>query len=684
MAVKISNTLSSFLEETMVNEVNSLSILEGINQAMIDGTTKDHIDIAITDPNNPDIQKNYQIPTFGYLKRSIERIDGTLRTIMNVDGNRESYIGRTKLPDGTYRKIVATTLPCEAPDITTLNDIDTFKTKSNHFFEDLMNPLVCVSLDLTDKVPKLTRKILIQRYILDLKNDPAKISVFNSLKDKSGELDYLTFCNEIIKGTINYYALDEEIKDIPPREKIYSGTFTIATDGIEPVNNYYGTTRIQYTFTGTGELQYWNNKTGQYEPLTEGDYLEKNTYPVYVKYKVIEISGRSVVLETVEGVGILRPGDELRISAEQETPIIMDIPVGIDEYNVIFVKAIDPISNIPSDNWSCGVVFFTNDLTATIDNKEVTLKQYYENEVSDYGEKILSYANDYIPTVRYAVKPDAPKLDMSNFYITQINGHLTENVDVDSILALVSEKTKISSEIDSLTNQIIEMQKDLDTIEFSTDKEKEDYEDRYKGLVEKQTILYENYKALVMEIDVKTTNLSTSSPKFRVRGFWDMPNPKIDAHTGSQEVIKFKIRYRYLNSNNEYPQEQRMTFKTKSGSITNCLFSDWIEIEGKTRKRIKGEDGIWYWEPIDAEYMRRDEVKINQCDIPINDGERVEIQVSSISEAGWPSNPVESDWSTSLNIGFSDGHVTKSISEELKELIAQNKVDMRIIRTVKI
>ena len=37
------------------------------------------------------------------------------------------------------------------------------------------------------------------------------------------------------------------------------------------------------------------------------------------------------------------------------------------------------------------------------------------------------------------------------------------------------------------------------------------------------------------------------------------------------------------------------------------------------------------------------EININQIDIPITKGEKVEIKIRSISEAGYPDNPLKSD-----------------------------------------
>nr|DAW35609.1 MAG TPA: hypothetical protein [Caudoviricetes sp.] len=55
-------------------------------------------------------------------------------------------------------------------------------------------------------------------------------------------------------------------------------------------------------------------------------------------------------------------------------------------------------------------------------------------------------------------------------------------------------------------------------------------------------------------------------------------------------------------------------------------------------------------------------------DIPITKGEKVEIKVRSISEAGYPENALRSEWSNSVVISFPD---TLSTSNEIADLIKE-------------
>lgn len=77
------------------------------------------------------------------------------------------------------------------------------------------------------------------------------------------------------------------------------------------------------------------------------------------------------------------------------------------------------------------------------------------------------------------------------------------------------------------------------------------------------------------------------------------------------------------------------------------------------------------------------ETNINQIDIAINKGEKVEIKVRSISEAGYPSNPLRSDWSESVIMEFpstlATGNQIADLIEEVNSdalvLTVQNKLD---------
>ena len=124
---RISNSLSYFLEQALILEKNSLETVSKVSDAVT--SQKDTVTISLTDPNNPSETITYSIPSFGYLKSEIERLDRSIKSMSNIDSNTGS---RIRLSDGTYRKIIASKIASEAPTITHTNNVTNFNFKSNY------------------------------------------------------------------------------------------------------------------------------------------------------------------------------------------------------------------------------------------------------------------------------------------------------------------------------------------------------------------------------------------------------------------------------------------------------------------------------------------------------------------------------------------------------------------------
>jgi len=139
------NSISTMLPELLRLFNNSLESFEKVNQAI----TSSNESVTINIQNNDGTNARVTIPSFGYLKNSVDRLQSNIDTITNLNGADSSI----RLADGTFRKLVLAKLPTEAPDLSSINSINTFDIKPNWFFEELINPLLYVSFDLTGQVP---------------------------------------------------------------------------------------------------------------------------------------------------------------------------------------------------------------------------------------------------------------------------------------------------------------------------------------------------------------------------------------------------------------------------------------------------------------------------------------------------------------------------------------------------
>ena len=125
---------------------------------------------------------------------------------------------------------------------------------------------------------------------------------------------------------------------------------------------------------------------------------------------------------------------------------------------------------------------------------------------------------------------------------------------------------------------------------------------------------------------------------------------------------------------------QSTQVSTTSESTTNqtitAQFSNWNSYLSDVRKRYWDEKaGVWYWKIEDVQDA--DTPNINQLDIPIQQNERVEIRISSISEVGWPDSILESDWSNVSIIDFPD-----DINDVLSEnglIISEAALDQSVV-----
>ncbi|NBO22419.1 hypothetical protein EBU94_03635, partial [bacterium] len=94
------------------------------------------------------------------------------------------------------------------------------------------------------------------------------------------------------------------------------------------------------------------------------------------------------------------------------------------------------------------------------------------------------------------------------------------------------------------------------------------------------------------------------------------------------------------------------------------------------RKRVfDASTGDYTWEVQDV--SSAETMNINQLDIPIQYGEKVEIRIKSISEIGWPDSIVESDWSTSIQVSFPDD-LNNVLNENDFIITEANKEDLKV------
>jgi hypothetical protein len=422
------------------------------------------------------------------------------------------------------------------------------------------------------------------------------------------------------------FILDEEILDVPPRSVKYTGKFDVIkisdvttqtlVNGVttDVRRKTYRLNKLTYSDTSTG----FNDTVG----LKIGDQLAVNTGTKGTRYEITDIdsSTNSVVLEVIEGYDAITIGaGVLSIYKGLESSISIEIPIGFDEYLVTFVKSIDPASKIPSELWSPGVSFYTNELNIVLsDGLSQSLDVFYRNQAVDFGQMLLSFSKDKMIPSAFGIKPTSPAVSSSDFKVVQVNNHITDNPVIDDIKRLADDRNRLASEIKEKDSSIAIKRTTINTKQYSSDVERNKDLNELQSLTDQRSSTAQLFASTVQDIQAKSTSkdLSNAQPKYRVRGFWQIPDPQYSKYTGNQEIVQFIIEYRYLSTAGNANNIDQIQFTDKDGVQRSGAFTNWIIQPGAARKRVMDETtGQYSWAVENVQDA--DVININQLDISI-------------------------------------------------------------------
>ena len=683
------NSISSLVAQFLRLQKNALEIINGLNEVAT--STNDNVQIELLDESG--LPTLASIPAYGYLRSQIERIDSNIQSLAGLGDN----FATVRNPDGTYSQIYRAEPIKDPAPLQNLQVPSTFATRDNWFFESFLTPLLFITIDVTGQVADDADRVRVKRIIANTNTDEKKAYFDQNLKGRN-DLSEQAFTNDLLNAGIDYFV-DEDNLDLPLRTIRNKGSFGVISffDDIVTLTDSNGNqtkeTRRNYKLTSVNYTDTTSNvQNGR--TLAVGNTLLTRDGSRY-EITSINIEETSVQLKRTSGYQPVEIGENsLTLSSNQLSPRIIQVNVGFDERQGIFFKQIDDNYNIVGSTWSTGIVFFSNELRINTDSGVQTLEQFYLTSVADLGQIFLGMAKEKKINAISGLSPDAPALAETNFRVVQINTQLTQGTDAQTLSEKVSLKSTLQSEIQQLDNSIGKTRSDINSVSNSSVLQAGNGNNTIAGVVssnlnagnQNTNALQANLNSLTEQRTQKQqllssvvsdiTTLSENNPqlkvepKYRVRGFWAIPPAKESSVTGPQSVIQFIIQYRYLSESGSAPSIQQINFLDNNGQQKTGAFSNWNEFKSEIRKKVYDPNsGTYVWAPEDTD--NADANNINQLDIPITKGERVEIRIKSVSEAGWPDNPVTSDFSQAVVISFpadaSTQSTTESVSSNLRD-----------------
>lgn len=672
------NSLTTLLNDMLKLSTDSYTVMTKVSEIV--SSKADTVSLDLSDSDGT--IKRVVIPSFGALMEQMRKLENDIQSLAGV-GQRSSSV---QLSDGKFRKLLTSSLKKEADDISSMAAPTTFAKRENWFFESFLSPLLYVTFDLSGQVKSNTENVQVSRYILNLDTE-AKKAVFETNFLGNSTIAFQDFVELLRDNEITYF-LDEDVVAMPPRSVRYFGKFAVTdmfddteTTTVDGVEYQQRVMRLRLDV-----LQY-NDRESRFlntQQLKVGDSLVVNSDLKNTRYEITAIDAptRTVSVRLVEGFDLIQMGvDSLMYYDENEEEVSVNVNIGFNESCVVFIKPVDPDSKIASVNWSPGAGFRTNDLTIVDETgREWTLSQYYQNSVVDFGTHIYSLAKDKIPPAAFGVTPDPPVLDVSNFKVVQVNEHATSNSAFNELKKLQAEKTRLQSSITTLDRSVKELRTKIETTNYPTQKLEDTDRSELSKLVSDRNSASSLHASTVDTINKLAVSESVADllPKYRVRGFFPIPEPKTTDRTLPQEVVQFVVQYRYVKKDGSANQPEQLTFKDNSGDDRRGTFSTWVEERSPVRRRVADEDtGAMSWGTEDVE--DGDAVNVNQIDIAISPNEAVELRIKSLSEAGWPVSPKESVWSEIVRVDFPPDfeslQTVNSITEEAKQ--DKIRVDIR-------
>ena len=656
------NSGITFTEQLMAMHKNYLSVMNGLTKIL--SSQDDYVTIEIADTSGKVSTARYK--SVGFLESELERLRNTVNTLSGVD-QRGAIIQPSK---NEFKRIIVSDLNREPAPISELSAVNLFITENNHFFDSLLNPLLKVRLDLSGKVEQNVRRVLSRRYIINFEKDESGIitpngrtavDLFNErfrnrTNIQTTELEaWLMNTPGIQTGKNgNKLTFDEQEVELEANRLQYEGLFTILGVDEDVINHkmWYLMDTLNYTEIDTNSKQ----------TLKVGDELILNLPVSTTRYAVAEINTEAADIKVrfrqIEG---LEPMPVSVVGGMKiYSPLVnnqkVDISIGFNEYNVVFVKPINTDNNIISRKWSSGVAYFTNDLKlfsdANTGENGKSMTDYYINTVSDFGELLKDAVTRQIPR-SLGIKPDAPKLAAQNFRVIQVNKHLTATVDLDKNRKRNENINNLRSKQDEINKTIEEKRKEQYSRIFRKDNDRVSLDNEITNLVKQSETIAQSIGTEVSSILSSSQNDTTASAKFHLQGFWDFPLPKQNGNTREQYAIGFRVEFKYASKDGQENTNETFVVLNPDGTKTNASFSQWINFHTLIRERIYDlATQKWVWAEEDLADV--DKPNVNTIAVSIQPNEKVSVRVKAVSEVGYPDSILESDWSETLEYIFPD------------------------------
>ena len=679
------NNIAEYLERLNTLTQQNLEILKTINDSFF--TKKEHLVVNVSD-------NRYVIPSFISLENKINALQESVNNLVNAPKSGEAYFNY----DGNSKTIQVRGFN-NTPDALSLDKKNTeqFYVQENSIFKDFITPDAHLKFDLTTLPDDISRVII--KKVVPISSAAKELFIATLGEENSVNYEYVDLYKKlsILEQNKDYEEYDT-VKLLPVRKSIGTGTYVITkiikdeilSDLTEQLTLEFDThTPLTYKrFDGTIDVA-----------LEVGQYL--TTYDDRVKLQIVDINNsyNRLVLNVVNGdylditPYVPEENEQFDINSVDEVHKLrffsvndyskdkyIDVTLEEDQYIGIFITPLNDRMNVQGP-WGTGVIVNTYKIKYS-QSEEKTYQDYYQENVKNIGDilkEITSIINNSI--TKYSKEEFdsftgyVPELNPDNLSVVQINKHLNDSPTIQRIRSLYSQKKQYEIDLKDIQNKIADINSTLASVSFDdTTNIRTIYENQLTEYTQKQNEIISSISNSINEISLAVNNsdVPIENAKYHIRGYfdWDVTDDSI-LSTYKDHIKGIRVQYRYKN-------KDQNTGNAVSMSDGDFIYSDWNDMKGFDREitpdcNIDNVYTFKYKENND----KANEPSFNQIDIPISQGETVDVRLKVVWDFGSPFIETTSQWSDILNVVFPEEYL-KDV--QILTIIEENNDDIETNR----
>lgn len=692
------STLNNYLIQLQKLTQTNLDLLTGVNGALKGDSTSTKVEIN---------GKTYDIPSFVALENKVNSLQETINNIVYAPNTGEALINMT----GNSR-IIEIRGYNHTPNSLILDVPKEFGVEENNIFKDFLTPIPYVRFDIS-AIPNDITSVNIKKIIPKTEK---MLSLFTSTVYENSICKYATILRHIkttaAQPGIDYIEYDS-IKKLPIRKNIGQGEYiikSIISDEIDDSLVEHITIQLHEGYvlpTGQENTMTYVRFDGTLETfLSVGDRLVTYDDGAKLEIEAVDTERKQLKLKVLYGeyLNLIGTNDYLSMDEPYQnisnvsklkffSPVNFDtdkyinVPLEEDKYVFIAIAPLNDRMNIQS-GWGTGVLINTDNLKRTLTNNSIqTFKDYYKTSVKNIGDclnelvsmlpgELTKFSKEEFETLM-TLQPQSSHITAE---VVQINKHLNDSPYVASIRNSHNNKIEAQIQIDKIQREINDNMLKMSKISLNdTTGIRANLLNELKTLNEQKNTYLTTLNNEILNINhiYNSNAVPSAAAKYHVRGYFNLKEfstylDGLGFNNITDKIRGIEVQYRYVNEN---PSDVQNT-QTNVTSIgdSGFVYSEWeIMPTFMNEKIVSFNDGYKF--NFKSDNSTSNEPSFNQIDIPISQGEKVELRLRVIYDYGYPFVKTYSNWSPIQSYKYP---TMAQVDLTIGDIMAENKNDIAL------